>query len=83
MTALIFAALLLVRDPRALQAWPLASPTSLVATMAVASPNLVAYFDSARHSERNAWPGTTFAWTNTGQSLTPTPSLFRTNGLWQ
>src|SRR4030095_2599693 len=51
-----------------------ASRTSarIIATAALSQPNMVAYLPAAGHSEANAWPGTSFEWTNQGQLVSYT-----------
>jgi len=56
-------------------------PVSLVATVALSQPHLATYYASASHSEHNAWPITTFEWTNGSRSLSTAPPVFSTNGL--
>jgi hypothetical protein len=56
-------------------------PVSLVATVALNEPHLATYYAAAAHSEHNAWPVTTFEWTNGSHSLSTAPPVFKTNGL--
>jgi hypothetical protein len=77
LAVLLLLGLVLGRGSRTLATWSMASPTGL-ATVVLSSP---AYFAAARHSDRNAWPQATFAWTNGSHCLTTAPPLFQTNVL--
>src|SRR5262249_40691442 len=79
LAALMVFGLVLGRGPRTLATWSMASPTGLAAG-GLSSP---AYYPSARHSDPNAWPQATFAWTNGSHCLTTAPPLFQTNVLRQ
>lgn len=81
MAVWVLAALVLHKEARGLRVWPTDSATGLVAAVTLHSPQLVAYVASKRHSDRNAWPGACFEWTNEAASRTTAPPSLRTNGL--
>ena len=65
-TVLMFAALTLLTGQFSVLNFESQGSEHLVATAALNQPNLVAYLPAAGHSEANAWPGTSFEWTNRG-----------------
>ena len=81
MAVWLLAALVLHKEARGLGAWPSDPATGLVAAVTLHSPQLVAYVASKRHSDRNAWPGASFEWTNEAASRTTAPPFLRTNGM--
>ena len=78
---LLLTLIVLSSTPRSLTQFIVSPSTSLVATVALNQPNLASYYAGAIHSEHNAWPITTFDWTNGSHSLTTPPPLFKTNSL--
>ena len=77
----VLAAVFLGRNPGGLAGLTPAPTISLVATVALSHPNLMAYCEGSRHSDRNTLPTDTFAWTKHGGSLTTAPPFFNTNSL--
>jgi len=64
--------------PRRVPAWP----GGVAAEVALAQPELAAWFDNSHRSERNRWLAATFDWTNESHSLTTQRLNFSTNGVW-
>ena len=74
-TAMMIAALTLLTGQFSALNFASRSPANLIATAALSQPNLVAYLPAAGHSEANAWPGTSFEWTNQGSLVSYTNGI--------
>jgi hypothetical protein len=67
-------------QPTALPHFAPAWPGGLAAEVALAQPEVAAWFDNSHRHERNRWLAATFDWTNGSHSLTTHPLIFNTNG---
>ena len=56
----------------------ISAPTGLVASVALAHPQLASYCDGS-FTEHNIWGTTTFEWTNRSRYPTTPPPVFNTN----
>jgi hypothetical protein len=83
MAACVLALLAVSRQHNAFNPLVGPMPASLMATVAVSSPNLATYVMVASHSPHNACPRATFDWTNGSHSLTTAAPAWNTNGLIQ
>jgi hypothetical protein len=74
-TAMMIAALTLLTGQFSALNFGNRTPVNLITTAALSQPNLVAYLPAAGHSEANAWPGTSFEWTNRGSLVSYTNGI--------
>jgi hypothetical protein len=59
----------------------ISSSTGLVATVALANPQLASYCANSAYTEHNVWPVTSFEWTNGSGTLSPSGPYLDTNHL--
>ena len=74
-TALLVATLTLVSGQFSRLTFTESAQANIIATAALNHPSFVAYLPAAGHSEANAWPGTSFEWTNHGRLVSYTNGL--------
>ena len=74
-TALMIGALTLLTGQLSVLHFQSRTSANILATAALSQPNLVAYLPAAGHSEANAWPGTSFEWTNQGHLVSHTNGI--------
>ena len=74
-TALMIGALTILTGQLSTLHFQNRTPGNIIATAALSQPDLVAYLPAAGHSEANAWPGTSFEWTNQGHLASHTNGI--------
>jgi hypothetical protein len=74
-TALMIGALTLLTGQLSILHFQSHNSANILGTAALSQPNLIAYLPAAGHSEANAWPGTSFEWTNQGHLVSHTNGI--------